>query len=135
MEIILDNIIEEPKKKTYTEAQKRAIYKYREKKMKELGDNYTSYTEATKKSIYKYREIKKSKGECHYDKLKQKECCDNWRKKNKDKVNDYSKTYYNEKIKTDKDKLAIRNEKAREKRRIKKLDKVINDDVILSSVD
>ena len=101
--------IEEPKKKTYTEAQKRAIYKFREKKKETVG--------------------------CHYDKVKQKECCDNWRKKNKEKVNLYSNKYYNEKIKTDKDKLAIRNEKAREKRRIKKLDKVINDDVILSSVD
>jgi len=38
---------EKPKKKSYTEAQKRAIYEYRKRKG-------TTYTQCQKESIYKY---------------------------------------------------------------------------------
>jgi hypothetical protein len=46
------------KKNSYTEAQKRAIYKYREKKRVEQG---STYNDNVKNQVYKWREVNKEK--------------------------------------------------------------------------
>ncbi len=85
--------IEIPKKKTYTEAQKKAIYNYRQKK--------------------------KDEGINHYNKEKHKEYCNKWRSDNKDKFNVICSNYYNEKIKPNDELRLKRNEKARVNRKKK----------------
>lgn len=76
--------MEEVKKKiTYTDAQKKAIYAYRLRK-KEAGGS--QYTEAAKQSIKK------------------------WREENREKYNESSKKYYQNKIKNNPQKIAERKE-------------------------